>query len=206
MKRAFYSGMMITLTALALNGCAPPPGPSTTVQRVNPNAQIDMSGYWNDTDANQVAKAMIQDCLSRPWAMKFKAEKGREPVIRLWAIKNRSSEHINSRFFTKQVEMEFINSGMVRVVADIEEAQDNRDERADQARNASDKTVKAQQQETGSDFVLNGWIITQNDAVDGQEVRAYVTTMELSNSETNEKVWMKVHQIKKVVSRAASQW
>jgi penicillin-binding protein activator len=201
MKRFLALGAVVALTA-----ACQPPGPSTTVQRINPNAQVDMSGNWNDTDANQVARAMIQDCLSRPWATSFKAEKGRLPVVRLWPIKNRSSEHINWRFFTKQVEMELINSGMVKVVADLEEAQDNRDERADQARHASDKTVKAQQQETGSDFVLNGWVITQNDALEGQEVRAYVTTMELSNSESNEKVWMKVHPIKKVVSRAASQW
>ena len=204
MKRAFILGILFSALVLA-TGC-PPPGPSTTVQRINPNAQVDMSGNWNDTDANQVARAMIQDCLSRPWATSFKAEKGKVPVVRLWPIKNRSSEHINSRFFTKQVEMELINSGVVKVVSDLEEAQDNRDERTDQARNASDKTVKAHQQETGSDFVLNGWILTQNDAVDGQEVRAYVTTMELTNSETNEKIWMKVHQIKKVISRAASQW
>jgi len=195
----------IAAAVTLVTGCATS-GPSTTVQRVNPNAAVDLSGNWNDTDANQVARAMIQDCLTRPWATKYKSDKGKEPVVRLWPIKNRSSEHINTKFFTKQVEMEILNSGIAKVVSDLEEAQDNRDERADQARNASDKTVKAQQNETGSDFVLNGWIVTQNDAVDGQQVRAYVITMELSNSESNEKVWMKVHQIKKVVTRAASEW
>jgi len=127
-------------------------------------------------------------------------------VVRLWRIRNRSSDDINTRFFTKQVEMELINSGVVKVVADIEEANDNTAERADQARHASDKTAKQQQQETGSDFIMNGWILTQNDAAGGQEVRAYVTTMELTNTESNEKVWMKIHPIKKVISRAATQW
>ena len=198
--------VLTAVVALLIAACGPPPGPSTSVQRINPNAAVDLSGEWNDTDANQVAKSMIQDCLSRPWSATFKQEKGRNPVVRIHPIKNRSSEHINWRFFSKQVEMELINSGMVKVVSSMVEAQDNRDERTDQARNASDATVKTQGQETGSDFVLNGWIITQNDAVDGQEVRAYVTTMELSNSESNEKVWMKVYPIKKVISRAATQW
>jgi hypothetical protein len=99
-----------------------------------------------------------------------------------------------------------INSGVVKVVSAFDEAQTQRFERADQAQHSSDSTVKSQGQETGSDFTLNGWIITQNDAVDGQEVRAYVTTMELTNTESNQKVWMKVHKIKKVISRAASQW
>jgi hypothetical protein len=205
MTRPTKLAAVAALTLFVIS-CGPPPGPSTSVQRINPNAQVDLSGEWNDTDANQVASAMIRDCLNRPWAAKFKAEKGHEPVVRLYPIRNRSSEHINWRFFTKQVEMELINSGMVKVVAAYDEAQTQRFERADQARHASDKSVKSQGQETGSDFTLNGWVMTQNDAVSGQEVRAYVTTMELTNSESNEKVWMKVHKIKKVISRAASEW
>ncbi len=206
MKRVHSTFPWIAALSLLIIACAPPPGPSTSVQRINPEAAVDLSGEWNDTDANQVAKVMIQDCLSRPWSAKFKAEKGRDPVVRLYPIKNRSSEHINDRFFTKQVEMELINSGILKVVSAWDEAQTQRFEREDQARHASDESVKSQGQETGSDFTLNGWILSQNDAVDGQEVRAYVTTMELTNTETNEKVWMKVHKIKKVISRAASEW
>jgi len=137
---------IIALAALALTVSCYTSGPTRTVQRINPDAQVDLSGKWNDTDANQVARAMIQDCLSRPWATSFKAQNNRLPVVRLWPIKNRSSDHMNTMFFTKQVEMELINSGLVEVVSSLEEAQDNRDERADQAHNASDSTVKAQQQ------------------------------------------------------------
>jgi len=196
---------LLALVAALIVGCAPPP-PGTTVQRVDPNAQVDLSGNWNDTDANQVAQAMIRDCLSRPWAANFKSAKGRNPVVKLYPIKNRSSEHINTKFYTKQVEMELLNSGMIRVVAAYDETSDARFERADQAQHASDETAKSNQQETGTDFVLNGWIVSENDAVAGQEVRAYVTTMELINAETQEKVWIKVHPIKKVVNRAESQW
>jgi len=195
----------VTTLALFVISCGPPPGPSTSVQRINPNAQVDLSGDWNDTDANQVAQAMIRNCLNHPWAAKFKAEKGRDPVIRLYAIRNRSTDHVNWRFFTKQVEMNLINSG-IQVVSAYDEAQTQRFERADQARHASDKTVKSQGQETGSDFTLNGWIMTQNDASSGTEVKAYITTMELTNSESNVKVWMYAHPIKKVIQRAASEW
>ncbi len=37
-------------------------------------------------------------------------------------------------------------------------------------------------------------------------MRAYVVTMELIDVETQRKVWLKVHRIKKVVSRAAAEW
>ena len=197
--------LLSLLLACVLPACRPPP-PAVTVQRTDPNAQVDLSGYWNDTDANQVARAMITDCLSRPWAGTYKNEKGRKPVVKLYPIKNRSSEHINTKFYTKQVEMELINSGLVRVVAAVDETRDARFERYDQSRHASDETAKSNQQETGTDFIMNGWIVSQNDQAGGQTVRAYVTTMELINAETQEKVWLKVHKIKKVVTRAASQW
>lgn len=181
-------------------------GPSTQVTRVNPDAQVDLSGNWNDTDANQVAQVMIKDCLSRPWSSRYKKEKGRDPVVKLARIRNRSDEHINTKFFTKQVEMELVNSGIVKVVAAYDETEAARREKDDQAVNASDETKKEQQQETGSDFLLNGWIVTQNDRQGGQSVRAYVVTMELVNVETQQKVWVKVHRIKKVVNQAEAEW
>lgn len=181
-------------------------GPRTTVQRTSADTQVDLSGEWNDTDANQVSKAMMQDCLSRPWHSQYQAKNGKKPVVKLYPIRNRSSDHIQTKFFTKQVEMELINSGVVRVVAALDETSAARYERVDQSRHASDKTAKQQQAETGADFVLNGWVVSQNDAAGGTEVKAFVTTMELVNVETQEKVWLKVHRIKKVIQRAASEW
>lgn len=197
---------VIPIAVLVLTTGCPPPGPATTVQRTDANAQVDLSGNWNDTDANQVSQAMIRDCLSRPWAAQFKAEKGREPVVKLYPIKNRSSEIVNTKFFTKQVEMEILNSGVAKVVAASDETDEARAEREDQSEHASDASAKQNQQEVGTDFILNGWIVSENDAAAGQEVRAYVTTMELTNAETQQKVWIKVHKIKKVIQRAASEW
>ncbi len=197
----------LLVAALSLcTACAAPPPPWRTVERVDPNTQIDLSGRWNDTDADIVTEEMLKDCFAKPWATRFKADNGKVPVVRLYPIRNRSHEHIQTRYFTKQVESELINSGMVQVVADLEEAQDNRLERRDQAEHASDETVKSQGQETGSDYILNGWIVTEQDALDGQKVKAYVITMELTDTKTNVKTWMKVHKIKKVVNQEASEW
>ncbi|MFH1130127.1 MAG: penicillin-binding protein activator LpoB [Pseudomonadota bacterium] len=199
------TAVVLVATVFLIAECGPPP-PPTVVTRTAADTQVDLSGEWNDTDANQVAEVMIRDCMSRPWHSEFKAEKGQKPIIKLYPIKNRSSDHIQTKFFTKQVEMELVNSGLVKVVAASDETSDARFERMDQSRHASDKTAKQQQQETGTDFLLNGWIVSQNDASGGTEVKAFVTTMELINAETQEKVWIKVHRIKKVIQRAASEW
>ncbi|MCA9666240.1 MAG: penicillin-binding protein activator LpoB [Myxococcales bacterium] len=204
MKTRIAAALLFS-AVMATAGCYQQ-GPATTVQRTNANTQVDLSGNWNDTDANQVANAMIKDCLSRPWASQFKQEKGRKPVVKLYPIRNRSSEHINTKFFTKQVEREILNSGIADVVAASDETGAARAERRDQAANASDKTVKSNQQETGTDFVLNGWVISSNDAAGGAEVRAYLTTMELVNVQSQKKVWIGQKRIKKVVQRRSSQW
>ena len=199
--------LIVTITTVALMSaaCGPPP-PARTVTRINPDATVDLSGKWNDSDSNRVAKAMMKDCTSRPWAINFKAKNGRAPVIRLHPIKNRSDEHINTKFFTKHVEQEILNSGIAQVAASKEEAWDNRAERADQAEHASDTTVKSQGHETGSDYIMNGWIESSTDSKPGKKVKAYIVTMELSHSKTNIKVWMKVYPIKKVITQSASRW
>lgn len=201
-----YSLPVIFSLSMLICGCFPPPQQGPAVQRINANTQVDLSGNWNDTDANQVAQVMLRDCLSRPWAANFRQKKGKNPVIKLYPIRNRSSEHINTKFFTKQVEMEIVNSGTVGVVAAFDETAATRYERRDQGHHASDLTKKENQNETGADYVLNGWVVAQNDRIGGQEVRAYLVTMELTDIETQQKVWMKVHRLKKVINRPASTW
>lgn len=193
MRNAFLSSFVAA--GLALSACA-----TGGVKRVDPNSTIDLSGRWNDADANQVAEAMIQDCLKSGWADRFgAAHPGQQPVVRLYPIRNRSSDHINDQFFTKQVEASLLQSGRIRVVASYEESSDNRGERVDQAQFASPETRKPGQQETGSDFILNGWVVSQDDVVEGAAVKAYLVTMELSNTTTNEKAWIGTKKIKKVV-------
>lgn len=211
MARFYFSVRpLITPTALAtalfaMAGCYTP-GPARSVQRINPNEQVDLSGNWNDSDANQVAEVMIKDCLSRPWAAKHRQETGKDPVVKLYRIRNRSSEIINTKFFTKQVEEELVNSGVIQVVAAWDEAGDARRERTEQAYHASDETKKEHQQETGADYILNGWVASENDRAEGQSVRAYLVTMELIDVEKQRKVWFKSHRIKKVIDQADYQW
>ena len=98
-RRPLSAKFFILLAAGAglLAACGPPPGPSVRVTRVNSNTQIDMSGKWNDADSNQVARVMIKDCLARPWAARFRQKTGRDPVIRLGKVRNRTLEKIIAR-------------------------------------------------------------------------------------------------------------
>lgn len=176
-------------------------GPKVEVQRVDTDTVADVSGRWNDVDAQMVSKDMINQMFEGGWLNNFKAENGRDPVLIVGRVQNKTAEHINTDVFTKEIEKVCINSGLVEFVASSGERDEIRQERIEQQSNASMETTKQMGNETGADFMLKGVISSIEDAVDGQKVVFYQTNMELINIETNKKVWVGDKKIKKFVSR-----
>lgn len=188
--------------ALFAGGC----GPSKTVSRVDADTTIDLSGDWNDTDSRLVAQEMIGDVLSRPWLGEFQGTQKRAPDVIVGTVRNRSSEHIATIAFIKNLERELINSGRVSFVANKEERVEVREERAEQQEHASEESMKRFQQEAGADFMLRGDITTIIDQEGGETVKYYQVNLELVNIETNRKAWVGEKKIKKIVSRSGSRF
>lgn len=181
---------------LAFTGCA------STVNRVDPGTVTDLSGNWNDTDSRLVAEQMIVDCVSRPWLGEFRgSHAGAKPVVIVGTVKNRSNEHIAITTFTKDLERELINSGLVRFVAAKEERSEVREEREDQQQQSSAETMKKMRNETGADFMIIGNIDQINDSKGGTTAKVYQVNLELVNMESNEKVWIGTKDIKKMVKK-----
>jgi len=179
-----YKVVLLFMIVTIIGGCA-----TRKVTRLDPNEQIDLSGRWNDTDSKQVAEQMSRDVLSKPWLSRFEGNKERPPVVIIGIIVNRTSEHIEAETFVKDVEVEFINSGKVRVVANGLFRDKLREEKNQQQVNA---TVESQQKiaaELGADFMLFGTINSTIDKVN----------LELVNLETTEKVWIGDKEIKKYI-------
>jgi len=193
---------ILGILVVALIGC----GSSSTVERVSPDETIDLSGDWNDTDSRLVAEEMIKDCLSRPWLAEFGRQESRSPDVIVGTVRNRSSEHISTSTFIKNLERELINSGRVNFVASKEERGEVRDERADQQEFSSDESVKRFQQEAGADFMLIGEITSIIDQAEGEKVKYYQVNLELVNVETNRKSWIGEKKIKKYISRDGSKF
>ena len=193
--------IMTGLMIAALTGCA-----TTSVTRTATDEVIDLSGRWNDSDARLTAEVLISDVLSRPWLLNFVEEEGAKPVVIIGSLRNKSSEHIDLLPLVKSFEMELINSGKVRFVADKEARAEVRDEKTDQQSNASEDTATRLADETGADFMLQGVITTTTDAIDGKKVVLYQTNMELVNLHTNEISWLGGKKNKKVVEQSKAGW
>jgi uncharacterized protein (TIGR02722 family) len=172
---------------------------SRSVTRVSPDQQIDLSGRWNDTDSKMVAAEMIKDVLQRPWREDFASAEGRKPVMVVGIVQNKSSEHIESETFIKDLEREFINSGTIRVVQNSMFREKMREERAEQGEFASPETQAQWGKELGADFMLFGVITSITDSYKKEKVVSYKINLELANLETNEKVWIGDKEIKKYI-------
>ncbi len=180
-------------------------GPKAT--RVETNLVKDVSGGWNDTDAQMVAQEMITDCLQGGWYAKYLGKSGgKEPVVIVGTVTNESSEHINTRVFLEEIQRALINSGKVDFVASKTERGEIRDERLEQDEFASEATRKAFGQEIGADFMLSGVLSSVVDKSGSKALVFYQTNLKLINIETNQIVWNGQKQIKKYVARSKVSW
>ncbi len=182
--------------ALVIAGCG------KKVTRIDPDATVDLSGKWNDTDSRLVAEKMIDDMLSKPWYVDNYAQRPSPATIIVGSVRNRSHEHINTETFIKDLERELINSGKLEFVASKSEREQIREEKQDQAQHATETTRKLSGQETGADLMLIGSINTIADQEGNQRVMYYQTDLELIEIETNKKLWIGTKKIKKHISRS----
>ena len=194
--------LLMTSVVLLLGGCATGP----TVTRTASDEVIDLSGRWNDTDSRLTAETMVSSMLSGGWLERFISDEGREPVVIVGSIRNRSSEHIDAETFIKDIERELVNSGQVIFVAGGEAREEIRDERDDQQSNATQATAAALAAETGADFMMQGVITSQTDAIEGKRATLYKVDMELIGLENNQKVWIDTKEIKKLVEQKKANW
>ncbi|MCD4819743.1 MAG: penicillin-binding protein activator LpoB [Candidatus Cloacimonetes bacterium] len=201
MKKLQILGIVFLL--LLMLGCA---SQTRTITRTSSQEVTDYSGNWNDTDARLVAEQMIKDMISRSWITDYILENDHKPVVIVGNVRNKSSEHIDSEIFVKDIERELINSGKVKFVATSNERKEILAERYHQQSYASEETAKSIAQETGADFVLIGSIKSTMDAISGKAAKFYQIDMELINIESNEKVWIGQKEIKKLISQSKTKW
>lgn len=189
-------GLVGIVLVAALVGCG-----HTTVQRVDERTMIDLSGKWNDTDAQMVADAMIVECLEHPWRARFLEQKGRVPVVVVGTVFNKTDEHIDADIFIHDLEQELIDRRDVRFVDGGAMRDELRAERQGQQEFASADTRKRLHEELGADLILQGTIGKIVDMEGNKRVYYYQVDLILSDLESTEKIWIGQKKIKKLVEK-----
>ncbi|MCL2251416.1 MAG: penicillin-binding protein activator LpoB [Treponema sp.] len=197
MKRIF---IVIGVIFLLFTSCATT---STNVKRVSGGTQGDLSGYWNAIDVEIVCKSLINDCLmSARVEQVIRASGNKKPVVIVGRFRNESSEHIDTAIISSIMENVIFNSGKLDFVAGGGTRDDIREERQEQQSNASEQTAASLGREIGADFMLTGSVRTIVDREGNRSARTYYVTAELTNIETNARMWLgQNNEITKVVVR-----
>lgn len=194
MKKLNVLFSLILFFAL-ISGCSS----NKQVSRVDTDQEIDLSGRWNDTDSRLVAEQMVSDAISRPWLENFREDNNSRPFIVVGTVKNKTSEHISSETFIKDIEREILNSGNARIIQGGNAREELRRERGEQQDYASLETMKKWGQELGADFILQGTINSITDSNRRQKLIFYQVDLELTDIETSEKVWIGNKRIRKII-------
>jgi hypothetical protein len=189
--------LALLVAALAVSACG-----IKRVSRVDPNSVTDLSGAWNDTDSRLVANELIAQSLNSNWTRDWaSANAGQSPVLIVGEFRNRTMEHIQVGTFVRDLERAYITSGAVRVVASADERGEVRGERADQQVNASAETRARMARELGARYMLQGDVQAIEDSEAREKIVFYQIDATMIDLETNAKVWVGQHKIKKYIQR-----
>ena len=187
----------LAVTVLAVSGCA-----NRRVERVDPNSVTDLSGRWNDADSRLVANALIAQSLEGAWAREYAAAHGgTAPTVVIGEVRNRTMEHIPIGTFVRDMERAYLSSGLVRLVASAEERDAVRAERVDQQTNATAETRARMAREQGARFMLQGDVQAIEDSEGRERIVFYQIDATLIDLESNTKIWIGQHKIKKYIQR-----
>lgn len=172
---------------------------SRSVTRISPDTQVDLSGRWNDTDSRKVADQMIYDLFNSDDFKEYAAAKGSKPAIIVGSVRNRTSEHIDAENYIKKFEFVIHNSKVADLVESSEFRDQLRRERAEQQDFADPATIKQFGKELGADLMLFGEMTSEVDDYNNRRVVNYITTLFLTDIETNRRVWYGQNEIKKLI-------
>lgn len=170
-----------------------------TVTRISPDTAVDLSGRWNDSDSRVVADKMINELLSSPRFKEYAQEQQNKPAIVVGLIRNRTSEHIDAENYIKKLEVAIYNSSIAELVESEEFRDKLRVERAQQQDFADESTISKWGKEIGADLMLFGEMTSEVDTYNNKKVVNYITTLFLTDIETNKRVWYGQQEIKKYV-------
>ncbi len=184
---------LLILIILTLASC------SRSVTRLDPATGIDLSGRLNVSDSLQVSDQMIYYLFKSNGFTEYARQLGRKPVIIVGFIRNKTSEHIDAGNFIRKIEFVIHNSGLADLVENEEFRDRLRKERAEQQDFADPATAARWGKELGADVMLFGELNSETDVYNKKRVTNYITTLYLTDIETNRRIWYGQHEIKKLI-------
>lgn len=195
-----YTKLILPTLLLTFSGCAMNSSNAYKGNVSYKNAQdIEQTTLnFGSTDLNLIVEKMVTSLLRTPIL-----DGKNRPVIMLSKVKNKTSEHIDTKNITDKIKTTLLKSGRVRVTSYNEIGQDLQDELEYQSsKYIKQDTAKKVGNQIAADYKIYGEI-TSIEKNDGNNIDLYYKmTLNLANIETGLTEWADEKEIRKAGSKS----
>jgi hypothetical protein len=154
---------------------------------------LDLSGSFNDTDADTVSQTLLRDLLASRLLGRASL-----PVLRFSGVRKRTPEVVSTAFLVALLEHGVHRSGKARIVTSIEEAADLEAELAEGGAAVRPPPASAKLAAT---HLLTGTLTLLVSAEPAGELRAYSVAFDAVDVARSRKEWLKTASVKKLIAR-----
>jgi uncharacterized protein (TIGR02722 family) len=188
-ERAYFAWVGVWVL-LALFGC----GMKTTYEDPSSTPKA-LNLYFNQKDLQILAETMVGDLLDTP------VLGDERPVVRVSEVRNKTSEHIDTKAITDSIRTRMIRSGKVRFVSDVSEAgakeQMLEEQRWGRSGLVDPKSALTMGKIQAARYHLYGELISITSKEGRYKERYYKFTLSLKNVETGILEWADEREILK---------
>ena len=191
--KATTKATIIVFTSL-LGACASGPRYGGNVTYVDPKSVEQTTNQYSQSDISRAAEAMVSKMLQAPVIANSK-----EVVrIQVTGVKNLTSEYINTKNITAQIENKLIESGKVRFAGSTRDMQAATDAVRMQSQSGLYDSKKAAQigKMAPAQYRLDGELTSMTQRGEVKSI-SYNFNLSLFDIQANEKVWGSTQEIRK---------
>ena len=202
--RKTLQSIMLAGLALSFTGCAAFRASTTSVdvnENIHFSEKFDYADLRNFTEqaANELA------------ASDFVADRSEKPVLMIAGVQNRTSEYIDTKNLTDRMRTLLFKTGKFRFINEARR-EDLLKEQGYQAANASPETQRLIGEQLGAEFMLSGSLTEMRQTsqkqvrLSKQKLNYYKLTLEMTDLNTGELLWMDEQELARQASQPIIGW
>ncbi len=183
------------LAVVSLTNCGPKAFVKGEYDDVN--RENLLNDQWSETDMQKA----VADLVASMTTSKHLNKSGKEPVVIITNLQNKTSEHIDTQSIMDMVRVELMKTGKVGFI-DKEARQDISDEYGYQNSGMVDgASKKGPGGQVGADYIINGRLDSIVQEVGKDKSVYYKLTLNLTNLKSSMIVWSDQKQIRKTFKK-----
>ena len=137
------------IPALSLVGCR------ATTQEINPNAVMHYNETYDFSDKHAIVRSLVKQLTTEP-PLSMVPRYRKAPVIVVYGIANRTSEHISTSGITDDIRQALLQTGKAQFVNRVQRDNIEREMAYQYGGNVSDQTRMQKARQVGAQYMLTG--------------------------------------------------